>query len=696
MTAAASADDDRGAPAPGPPLAGLRVLDLSRLVAGNQLTMLLADFGADVVKVERPGAGDPLRSWLTGGLDLDWKVYARNKRSLVLDLKEPADREVLLGLAESADVLVESFRPGNLERLGLGPDVLWGRNRRLVIARVSGWGQTGSYAEKPAFGTLVEAMSGFAEANGFPDREPVLPPTAQADMIAGTYGAFGVLLALRHAESAGIGQVVDVSLFESLFSTLGPTAAMFTLCGELLGRHGNRSQTTAPRNIYRTHDGGWLALSASAQSMAERLFGAIHRAELAEDERFRDNDARVRNVDELDRILGDHFAARDLADAVREMEGAGVTAGPVANVSSLLGSEFFRTRDVVVEVRDESGRAVPMHNVVPRLSRTPGSVRTAGPPLGHHAEQPWATAAPRAITGGRRMDERVREDRRADAIAPPYWRSMLSVPASSQRFLERAHTRGADAILLDLEDGVAPSEKDHARRELGRAIESVSRGPADILVRINEPWELARRDVDAAVHPDVAAIELPKVSSAEQVRRLSELVERRSERRGLQCPPALVLTIEGPIAADVLDDACAASPLTLAVELGAEDFSQVLCVEPDSENPPVGACRRRARRQAIRPAAPRPRREPRQLSGPGPLPRPLQALPTLRVHRWQRHTPGADSHPQQRVRSVTARARGGTAGPRRLRTCRLGGPGSRGVEGVDDRRARGSESSCCR
>jgi crotonobetainyl-CoA:carnitine CoA-transferase CaiB-like acyl-CoA transferase len=377
----------------GGPLSDIRVLDLSRLVAGNQLTMLLADFGATVLKVERPTTGDPLRSWLTSGLDLDWKVYARNKRSIEIDLGEPPGRDKLLGLADSADVLVESFRPGTLERFGLGPDVLWSRNERLVVARVSGWGQTGSWASKPAFGTLVEALSGFAEANGFPDREPVLPPGALADMIAGTYGAFGVMLALRHAESTGRGQIVDVSLFESLFAILGPTAAMFAMCGERLTRLGNRSQTTAPRNLYRTRDGKWLALSASMQTMAERLFRAIGRPELVQDERFYDNDSRVRNVDALDEIISEYFAANTAHEVLERMEDARVTVGPVAEVSDLLDSDFFVSRGVVINVPDEQGAMVPMHNAVPRLSVTPGAVHAVGPRLGEHGDEPWPSVA---------------------------------------------------------------------------------------------------------------------------------------------------------------------------------------------------------------------------------------------------------------------------------------------------------------
>jgi formyl-CoA transferase len=367
------------------PLNGVRVVDLSRLVAGNQLTMLLGDFGAEVIKVEQPGQGDPLRHWLVDGEEIHWKVYGRNKKSVALDLKRSEARDLLLRLVESAQVLVESFRPGTLERLGLGPDVLHRCNDRLVIVRISGWGQTGCFAQKPGFGTLVEAMSGFAAMNGFEDREPVLPPLSLADMVAGTYGAFAVLAALRHSESGNPGQVIDLSLFEPLFSILGPLAASYRLAGKISQRTGSRSQTAAPRNVYRTRDGHWLALSCSMQTMTERLFKAIDRADLIGDSRFLDNAKRLRNIEELDAIIAQYFAARTLEENLRTMDEAGVTVAPVSDITQLLDSDYFRTRGVVVDGPDASGPdPVPMHDVVPRLSGTPGRIRLAAPELGEH------------------------------------------------------------------------------------------------------------------------------------------------------------------------------------------------------------------------------------------------------------------------------------------------------------------------
>jgi len=369
-------------------LNGVHVTDLSRLVAGNQLTMLLGDFGADVVKVERPGVGDPLRHWRNEGEELWWHVYGRNKRSVALDLSTEAGRDALLRLVGTSDVLVESFRPGTLERLGLGPDRMFEQNPGLVIVRISGWGQTGSRATKPGFGTLVEAMSGFAAMNGFGDREPVLPPLSLADMVSGTYGAFAVLTALRaRDEGHRDGQVIDLSLFEPLFSILGPQAAQYVATGRVPERTGSRSQTAAPRNVYRTSDGQWLAISASTQLMTERLLTTIGRPDLLADPRFRDNEQRLRHVEELDGAVGEAIAARTLEDNLALFDAAGVTAAPVCDIGQLLGGDFFATRGVVVDGPAPGGGKVPMHAVVPRLSGTPGGIDRPAPGLGEHTSE---------------------------------------------------------------------------------------------------------------------------------------------------------------------------------------------------------------------------------------------------------------------------------------------------------------------
>ena len=371
------------------PLSDIRVIDLSRLVAGNVTSVTLADFGADVIKVEHPDHGDDLRRWSENGIETWWKVYGRNKRSLALNLKEETSLDTLKALVKTAQVLIENFVPGKLEELGLGPDVLHAINPRLVIVRVSGWGQTGPYKHKPGFGTLVEAMSGFAHLNGFPDKPPALPPLAMADMYAGLYGAFGTLAAVRAAERDGRGQIVDVSLFESMFSTIASEAVKFSATGGVSERQGNQAVNTAPRNVYVCEDGKYLALSASVQSMFERLAKAIGRGDLITDPRYVTNEVRVENCESLNAILVDYFGKRSLACHLDEMEGAGVTVAPVLSAGDLVGHPYAEGRGLFGTVQDSeiSGGTVPIASAVPRLSATPGTLRRAAPILGEHTEE---------------------------------------------------------------------------------------------------------------------------------------------------------------------------------------------------------------------------------------------------------------------------------------------------------------------
>ena len=368
------------------PLDGVRVLDLSRLVAGNMLSLQLADFGADVVKVEPP-AGDPLRDWRDGGAPLYWKTYGRNKRSLVLNLREAAARDALLRLVTRADVFIENYRPGTLEEIGLGPDALLEKNPDVIIVRVSGFGQTGPYAPLPGFGTLVEAMSGLAARTGFADREPVLPPLALADMIAGLYGAFAVTTALRARErGAARGQVIDLTLLESMFSVLGPEAAIYRMTGAVRERTGSGSHISAPRNVYRCADGKYVAISGSTETMARRIFRAIGRADMIEDARFATNSARVAHRPLVDAAVGGWFATRTRDQALALMRQAGVTAGPVYDIADAVADEHFRERGIIVEVEDAELGSLPMHDIVPRLSQTPGVWRRPAPALGEHTD----------------------------------------------------------------------------------------------------------------------------------------------------------------------------------------------------------------------------------------------------------------------------------------------------------------------
>jgi crotonobetainyl-CoA:carnitine CoA-transferase CaiB-like acyl-CoA transferase len=368
------------------PLDGVRVVDLSRLVAGNMLSLQLGDLGAEVVKVEPP-RGDPLRDWREDGEPLFWKTYARNKRSLVLDLRVAEAREALLRLVARADVMIENYRPGTLEEMGLGPDVLHARNPDLILVRISGFGQTGPYAELPGFGTLVEAMSGFAARTGFPDREPVLPPLALADMIAGLYGSNATVTALlARMRGTARGQVIDVSLLEAIFSILGPEAAIYRHTGKVKERVGSASNTSAPRNVYRCADGKYVALSASMQSMAKRVFAVIGRPEMIEEERFRTNSARVKPENRA-AIVGSWFAQRTREEALRVIRENEVTVGPVYNIDDAVEDAHFRAREIIVEAEDKDLGAIPMHNIVPRLSKTPGVWRRPAPALGEHTDE---------------------------------------------------------------------------------------------------------------------------------------------------------------------------------------------------------------------------------------------------------------------------------------------------------------------
>ena len=370
-----------------PPLSGLRVVDLSRLVAGNMVSLQLADHGAEVIKIEDPAKGDPLRAWRTDGHSLHWKVYARNKKSLALDLRHKDGLAILADLIASSDVLIENFRPGTLEAMGLAPSVLQARNPKLIIVRVSGFGQDGPYRERPGFGTLVEGMSGFAAMNGFGDREPVLPPLALADMVAGLYGAFAVMIARREVEAGRPGQVIDLPLLDPMVSILGPQAAMFQVSGEIPPRTGSRSNTTSPRNVFRTRDGRYIAISASIQAMAERLLRTIGREDMISDPRFANNTARVANAEACEAPIAAFIAARDSAEVLAIFEKAEITAAPVYDIDQLIDDPHVAEREILVEMPDADLGHVAMHAVVPRLAATPGAIRSPAPGLGEHTAE---------------------------------------------------------------------------------------------------------------------------------------------------------------------------------------------------------------------------------------------------------------------------------------------------------------------
>ncbi len=372
------------------PLAGLRVIDLSSLLAGPMAASVLGDFGADVIKVERPGIGDEVRRWgmAKDGSSLHWHLLGHGKRSLTLDLHYDEGRELLRRLVADANVLIESFRPGTLERWGLGWDELHARNAGLVLVRVSGFGQTGPARTRPGFGTVAEAMSGFAHLNGSPDGPPTLPPFGLADTMAAMSAVSAVMFALweRDVGGSGEGQVVDVSLYEPLMQVVGAQLAAAGACGAAPTRTGSRSPFAAPRNVYPTADGRWIAISAATQSVAERLFAAMGRRDLLDDPRYATNAARVAHVEELDGLVEAWTSARDRAEVLAVLDAAEVAAGPVNTITDLLADRHLAERGSITGLDDPDLR-VPIPQVPFRLSRTPGAVAGAPPAVGEHTDE---------------------------------------------------------------------------------------------------------------------------------------------------------------------------------------------------------------------------------------------------------------------------------------------------------------------
>jgi crotonobetainyl-CoA:carnitine CoA-transferase CaiB-like acyl-CoA transferase len=352
------------------PLADLRVVDLSTVLAGPACARYLADFGADVIKVERPDGGDTLRGlgWRDprDGVTLWWKLQGRNKRCVALDLKDAEDVEVFRRLCASAHVLVENFRPGTLERLGIGPDVLHGDNPHLVITRVTGFGQDGPYASRPGFATIAEAMSGFAAINGEEHGGPLLPPIALTDEITGLVAAFATMVALH----SGVGQVVDVNLLESLFQLMGPLITAHHLLGYEQPRLGSGIPYSVPRGTYRTADGHWVAISTSAESVARR---ALELVGLGDDDRFATFEDRVVHRDEIDAAVAAWVGARDQAEVLAAFEAAQAAIAPVMTMADIAADPHYLARGVVTELD-----GVPMQGLIARLSATPGHLGWAG------------------------------------------------------------------------------------------------------------------------------------------------------------------------------------------------------------------------------------------------------------------------------------------------------------------------------
>ncbi|MCD0445045.1 CoA transferase [Glycomyces sp. A-F 0318] len=362
------------------PLEGLRVLDVSTLFAGPIAATFLGDYGADVIKVEHPRKPDASRGHgpAKDGVNLWWKTLGRNKRTATIDLGTPEGADLLLRLAAEADVLIENFRPGTLERWGLGPDALHEANPRLVIARVTAFGQTGPYSSRPGFGSLAEAMSGFAALTGQPDGPPTLPPFGLADGIAALATAFAVTTALRAADRDGRGQVVDLAIIEPILMLLGGQITAYDQLGILQPRSGNRSVNNAPRNVYRTGGGDWVAVSTSSQSIAERVMRLVGREDLVAEPWFASGHTRAEHADELDEAVSAWIGARPTDEVLTAFEGAQAAVAPVYDVRGVLADPQYRAIGTVQTVDDEELGPVKMQNVLFRLSETPGAIRWTG------------------------------------------------------------------------------------------------------------------------------------------------------------------------------------------------------------------------------------------------------------------------------------------------------------------------------
>ena len=374
---------------PQPALAGITVVDVSTLFAGPLAATILGDFGADVIKIEHPAKGDPARGHgpAKDGVPLWWTLLGRNKRCATLDLSRPAGADLLKRLLTGADVLIENFRPGTLERWGLGPDVLAEVNPRLVVARVTAFGQFGPYASRPGFGTLAEAMSGFAAITGEPDGPPTLPPFGLADGIAAIATAQAVTTALLARHATGTGQVVDLAIIEPILTLLGMQPMVYDQLGVIQGRTGNRSVNNAPRNTYRSRDGKWLAVSTSAQAVAERVLRLVGHPEVVDEPWFAAGATRAQHADLLDGYVGDWIAARDAADVIAAFEAAEAAVAPIHDIAGVFTDPQYAALGTLRTVQDPVLGPVRMQNVLYRLSATPGDIRWTGPALGAHNDE---------------------------------------------------------------------------------------------------------------------------------------------------------------------------------------------------------------------------------------------------------------------------------------------------------------------
>lgn len=371
------------------PLSGIRVIELGQLIAGPFCTRILAEFGAEVIKIEPPGTGDPLRQWrkLHRGTSLWWFVQARNKKSVTLDLKAPEAQQIVRQLAARADLVVENFRPGTMEKWGLGYEALARDNPGLIMVRLSGYGQSGPYRDRPGFGAIGEAMGGLRYVTGYPDRPPVRVGISLGDAVAALYGAIGALMALHARKgNGGRGQVVDVALYEAVFSLMESLLPEYDFDGFVRERSGASLPGIVPSNTYVTRDGAYVVIGANGDSIFRRLMLAIGRGDLADDPSLARNDGRVQRTEELDRVIGEWCAVNDLETVLQALSAADVPAGKIYDVADIARDLHYRARGMIEQATLPDGSALKVPGLVPKLSETPGAIRWLGPALGAHTQ----------------------------------------------------------------------------------------------------------------------------------------------------------------------------------------------------------------------------------------------------------------------------------------------------------------------
>ena len=369
-------------------LCNLRVIELGQLIAGPFAAKTLADFGADVIKIEPPTTGDPLRKWrlLKDGTSVWWQIQSRNKRSIALDLKQAEAQDIVRQLVKDADVLIENFRPGAMEGWGLGPDALLAINPKLIMLRISGYGQTGPYRDKPGFGVVAEAMSGLRHLTAEPGRVPVRVGVSIGDSLASLHGVMGILLALHERHTSGKGQVIDVALYEAVFNCMESLLPEFSAFGAVREAAGSALPGIAPSNAYKCQDGGYVLIAGNGDSIFKRLMHTMGRDDLGQDTALADNAGRVKRVDEIDAAIGAWTAMRTVAQVLEQLDAASVPAGRIYTVADIAADPHYQARDMILQTVMADGSTLALPGIVPKLSRTPGSHRRNAPEIGQDTD----------------------------------------------------------------------------------------------------------------------------------------------------------------------------------------------------------------------------------------------------------------------------------------------------------------------